>query len=222
MAKKEMENPQQEEVAQAVSAAGLWVEKNANLISWVVCAILVVVCGCIALNKYVIEPKGIEASDENAKAVNYFAAGDYQKALNGDENDCIGFAAVADKYGKYQAGKLAALYAGICEYQLGEYDEAANYLNDFDGDDLNITPAAKMLLGDTYVELGEYSKAIAAFKKAAADKNKLIAPMALKKAAIVYLEEGKKDEAKKLFEQIKNDYPQSTEAQDIDKYIYSE
>ena len=43
--------------------------------------------------------------------------------------------------------------------------------------------------------------------------------MSLKKAGIVYLEQGDKRAAKKAFEQVKADYPASTEAQDIDKYI---
>ena len=43
--------------------------------------------------------------------------------------------------------------------------------------------------------------------------------MSLKKAGIVYLHEGKNAQAKKAFEAIKANYPSSTEAQDIDKYI---
>ena len=43
--------------------------------------------------------------------------------------------------------------------------------------------------------------------------------MSLKKAGFVYLEQGNKKAAKKAFETIKNDYPTSVEAQDIEKYI---
>ena len=101
----------------------------------------------------------------------------------------------------------------------GEYETAAEYLKKFSADDLNIDPAAKQLLGDAYVELGEYSKAAKAFESAAQSGNEIIAPMSLKKAGIVYLHEGEKAKALKAFKAIKADYPQSTEAQDIDKYI---
>lgn len=220
MAKKETKEAEAiEEVQEQLSTSAQWIEKNASLISWVLCGIIIIVFGCIALNRYVFEPKNLEASNENAKAVNYFDAGQFDKALNGDEADCIGFAQIADTYKHYKAGKLAALYAGICEYKLGNYEEAAAHLSRFDADDLNISPAAKMLLGDAYVELGDYSKAIKAFDAAAASENDIIAPMALKKLGFVYCEQGNAKAAQETFGKIKNNYPQSSEAQDIDKYI---
>ncbi|MGN0226888.1 MAG: tol-pal system YbgF family protein [Paludibacteraceae bacterium] len=223
MAKKKQEfekqDEQLQEVNEALTGAGKWIEDNANLISWVVAGIAVVVMGIIAINQYVIKPHALEASNETAKAVVYFMAGDYDKALNGDDAECIGFEAIADEYNLYQQGKLAALYAGICHYEKGEYEDAARYLKKFDADDLNIDPAAHQLLGDAYVELEEYGKAAKAFEAAAASGNEIIAPMSLKKAGIVYLHEGNKAKARKAFETIKADYPTSTEAQDIDKYI---
>ena len=212
------QDEQLQEVNEALSGAGKWIEDNANLISWVVCGIAVVVMAIIAINQYVIKPKALEASNENAKAVVYFMAGDFDKALLGDEAECIGFEAIADEYHNQQ-GKLAALYAGICYFEKGEYEEAAKYLKKFDADDLTIDPAASQLLGDAYVELGEYGKAAKAFEAAADSGNELIDPMSLKKAGIVYLHEGENAKALKAFKAIKADYPASAEAQDIDKYI---
>lgn len=223
MAKKKeefvKEDEQLQEVNEALTGAGKWIEDNANLISWIICGIAVVVCGIIAINNYIIKPHALEASNENAKAVVYFMAGDFDKALNGDDAECIGFEAIADEYKFYQQGKLAALYAGICYFEKGEYEEAAHYLKKFDADDLNIDPAAHQLLGDAYVELGEYGKAVKAFEAAAESDNEMIAPMSLKKAGIVYLHEGKNAKALKAFKTIKENYPTSAEAQDIDKYI---
>ena len=102
---------------------------------------------------------------------------------------------------------------------MGEYEDATKYLKKFSAKDLTIDPAASQLLGDAYVELGEYNKAASAFEAAAKSGNELIAPMSLKKAGIVYLEQGDKRAAKKAFEQVKADYPASVEAQDIEKYI---
>jgi len=223
MAKKKEEfvkqDEQLQEVNEALTGAGKWIEDNSNLISWIVLGIAVVVMAIIAINNYVIKPKALEASNENAKAVVYFMAGDYDKALLGDDVECIGFEAIADEYSHYQEGKLAALYAGICYYEKGEYEEAAKYLKKFDADDLNIDPAAKQLLGDAYVELGEYAKAAKAFESAAESGNDIIAPMSLKKAGLVYLHEGENAKALKAFKAIKENYPTSAEAQDIDKYI---
>ena len=222
MAKKkeqfEKQDEQLQEVNEALTGAGKWIEDNANLISWIVCGIAVVVMAVIAINNYVIKPKALEASNENAKAVVYFMAGDYDKALKGDDAECIGFEAIADEYHNQQ-GELAALYAGICYFEKGEYEEAAKYLKKFDADDLNVGPAASQMLGDAYVELGEYGKAAKAFEAAAKSGNEVIAPMSLKKAGIVYLHEDQKAKALKAFKAIKANYPASAEAQDIDKYI---
>ena len=108
---------------------------------------------------------------------------------------------------------------GYIYFEKGEYETAAEYLSKFDADDLTIEPAASQLLGDAYVELEDYAKAAKAYKAAAASENELIAPMSLKKLGILYLAQEQKEEAKKAFETIKNDYPTSSEAQDIDKYI---
>lgn len=221
MAKKNFkkEDEQLQEVGEALSTTGQWIEDNSNLITWIITGIIVVVLGIIAINNYVIKPKANEASNENAKSVVYFQAGDFEKALNGDDAECIGFAETADNYRLYKTGKLAALYAGICYYQMGDYEQAAKYLKRFNAKDVNIGPAAAQLLGDAYVELQEYGKAVRAYEKAAHSENDLIAPMSWKKAGLVYLEIGDKHSAKQAFETIKAKYPQSSEASDIDKYI---
>ena len=221
MAKKKqtVEDQNLENVQEALNTTSAWIEKNQNKLTWAVTIIVAIVVGVLALNTYVIKPKAVEVSNENAKAVTYFMQGDYNKALNGDDAECVGFQTIADEYKGYQGGKLAALYAGICYYQLGQYEDAAAYLSKFSADDLTIEPAALQLLGDAYVQLEEYGKAAKAFEAAAKSGNDIIAPMSLKKAGFVHLELGNKVAAKKAFETIKADYPASTEAQDIEKYI---
>jgi len=222
MAKKEdftKQDQNLENVEEVMSTTSVWIEEHKNMLMWIVLAIVVVVGGCIAVNKYVIKPKAIEASNENAKAEVYFTAGDWQKALSGDDAECIGFEAIADEYSRYQEGELAALYAGICHYKLGEYEEAAKYLKKFSAKDLTIDPAARQLLGDAYVQMDELEKAAVAFRSAANSGNEIVAPMSLKKAGFVYLELGDKEQAKKVFEMIREQYPTSAEASDIDKYI---
>jgi len=210
---------QLENVNEALGTAGQWVENHQNMLFAVVGAIIVIVLGFMAVKKYIVEPKALEASNENAKAVEYFMQGDWEKALNGDDAECIGFLAIADDYAMYQQGELASLYAGICYYQMGQFEDAAKYLKQFSAGDVMIDPASHQLLGDAYVQMGELEKAVKAFDAAAKSENELIAPMSLKKAGLVYMELGKNAEAKKCFEQISSKYPQSQEAQDIDKFI---
>ena len=221
MARKKVTKEDQnlENVQEALNTTSAWIEKNQNKLTWAVTIIVAVVVGVLALNTYVIKPKAVEVSNENAKAVTYFMQGDWEKALNGDDAECIGFQAIADEYKMYQGGKLAALYAGVCYYQLGQYEDAAAYLSKFSANDLTIEPAALQLLGDAYVQMEEYDKAAKAFEAAAKSGNDLIAPMSLMKAGKVYLELGNNAAAKKAFETVKAQYPTSAEAQDADKYI---
>ena len=221
MAKKDFKKEEQnlENVQEALNTTSAWIEANQNKLTWTIVAIALVVTGVLALNTYVIKPKAAEASNENAKAVVYFAQGNYELALNGDDAECIGFEAIANDNKCSQEGKLAALYAGVCYYQLGNYTAAAEYLAKFDANDLNVEPAALQLLGDAYVQMEDYAKAAKAFTAAAKSGNELIAPMSLKKLGFVQMELGNKAAAKKAFETIKSDYPTSTEAQDIEKYI---
>ena len=217
--KHTVEDQNLENVQEALNTTSVWIEKNQNKLTWAVTIIVAIVVGVLALNTYVIKPKAVEVSNENAKAVTYFMQGDWEKALNGDDAECLGFQAIADEYKCYQGGKLAALYAGICYYQMEQYEDAAAYLSKFSANDLTIEPAALQLLGDAYVQMEEYAKAVKAFEAAAKSGNDLIAPMSLKKAGLVYLELDNKAAAKKAFETIKAEYPASTEAQDIEKYI---
>lgn len=221
MAKKDFKKEEQnlENVQEALNTTSAWIEANQNKLSWGITAIVVVVLGIIALNNYVLKPKAQEASNENAKAAAYFMQGNYELALNGDDAECIGFEQIANENKCSKEGKLAALYAGVCYYQLGDYTAAAEYLAKFNANDLNIEPAALQLLGDAYVQLEDYAKAAKAFEKAAASDNEIIAPMSLKKLGFVQMELGNNNAAKVAFETIKNEYPMSAEAQDIEKYI---
>ena len=221
MAKKDFKKEEQnlENVQEALNTTSAWIEANQNKLTWAITAIVVVVLAVIAINTYVLKPKAQEANNENAKAVVYFTQGNYELALNGDEADCMGFEAIANDYKCSKAGKLAALYAGVCYYQLGDYSAAAEYLAKFSAKDLNVEPAALQLLGDAYVQLEEYNKAAKAFSVAAKSGNELIAPMSLKKLGFVQMELGNNAAALKAFETIKNEYPASMEAQDIEKYI---
>ena len=221
MAKKDFKKEEQnlENVQEALNTTSAWIEANQNKLTWAITAIVVVVLAVIAINTYVLKPKAQEANNENAKAVVYFTQGNYELALNGDEADCMGFEAIANDYKCSKAGKLAALYAGVCYYQLGDYSAAAEYLAKFSAKDLNIEPAALQLLGDAYVQLEEYNKAAKAFSVAAKSGNELIAPMSLKKLGFVQMELGNNAAALKAFETIKNEYPASMEEKKKKKYI---
>ena len=82
------------------------------------------------------------ASTDMAKAQEYFAEAimsndsvAFQKALKGDSINA-GFLTVIENDGSGKVSNLAKLYAGICYARLGNLQEAANYLEQFDGKDV--------------------------------------------------------------------------------------
>ena len=93
--------------------------------------------------------------------------------------------------------------------------------------DQTISPASQMALGDIYANNNQNDKAVEYFKKAAEMANSQamdninlsIAPLALKKAGIILESINKKDDALKIYEEIKKNYINSPISQDIDKYI---
>ena len=116
MAKKDFKKEEQnlENVQEALNTTSAWIEANQNKLLIAVGIVVVAVAAIILVNTKVFKPKAVVASNETATAVAYFAQGNYELALNGDDAECIGFEAIANENKCSQEGKLAALYAGVC------------------------------------------------------------------------------------------------------------
>jgi predicted negative regulator of RcsB-dependent stress response len=186
-----------------------------------VVAIVVIIGGAVLYKTYISEPNEQKASTAIAKGQDYFAQGLFQQALAGDSAGFKGFAKLADEYSSTDAGNLANLYAGLCNAQLGKWDEAAKYLEKYDGaDDQMISPVAEGALGNVYAHLNQLDKAVSHLKKAAekADNNSL-SPTFLVQAGEILESQGKADEALKLYKQVKEKYFNSMMYSRIDEYI---
>lgn len=198
--------------------------KYKNVVIGVLVALLVCVCGGFFYKSYT-QKQFASASTEISKAQEYFSMAVmndddalYAKALNGDSIEA-GFLAFVDKGG--QVGNLANLYAGLCYAHLGDMQQAASYLEKFDAaDDEMISPAAIGALADVKATLNQLDEAAALFVKAAEKaENNTLSPMFLVKAGEIYENQGKKEEALKVYEQVKAKYPNSPANRTIDAYI---
>lgn len=186
-----------------------------------VIALIVIIAGVIVYNTYVKAPREDKANTALAKGQDYFAAEQYDKALNGDGAGFAGFVSIASDYSSTDAGNLANLYTGLCYAHLNKWTEAANYLEKYDGQgDQMISPAAIGALGNAYAHLNQLDKAVDVLKKAAAKAdNNTLSPVYLIQAGEILEKQGKKDEALKLYQEIKDKYFNSMQYQTIDKYI---
>lgn len=210
------ENVEAANVVEAISKTEMFLNENKKTIITVVCALAVVCVAVIGYVKFVHQPAVVEAQGQMALAEENFRTGDFELALNGDGN-VLGFAQIAQEYGS-KAGKSVNFYAGVCELQLGNYEEAIKYLEAYKGKDEVLAARATACIGDAYVGLEDYSKALGYFEKAAQTENMLAAGYLLK-AGIVAEQLGENAKALSFYKKIKDQYPQSMEGYDIDKYI---
>ncbi len=214
---KEIKNPNAEAVVEAVSKTEQFFNKNGKTLS-IICAAIVVACaGVFCWHKFVHQPKVAEAQGQMALAEENFRNGDYELALNGDGN-VLGFVQVLDEYGT-KAGKSVNFYAGVCELQLGNWESAIKYLQAYNGKDDILAARAKACIGDAYTGLEDYNKALGYFEQAAAVVDNMFAATYLLKAGLVAEKLGDNAKALSYYKKIKDQYPQSMEAYDIDKYI---
>lgn len=195
-----------------------------------VVAVIVIVAGFFVYKAYVAGPREEKASTALAKGQEYFNAEQFDKALNGDGAGFAGFAKIATDFSGTDAANLANLYAGICYANLNKWQEAVASLEKFSTkSDAMVSPAATSALADAYVQTDNIDKAIATLKKAAEmadskaadDANNSLSPTFLIKAGELLESQNKKDEALKIYQDIKKKYVNSVVVQrsEIDKYI---
>lgn len=220
MSKKEgKKHDELESVEHVLTTSEAFIEKYQKQILFAVGAVVLVVLFALSFRNFYLEPREIAAENEMYKSQTFFAVDSFRVALEGDGVESIGFKEIVSEYGITASGNLAAAYAGICYYKLEQYDNAIKYLSQFDGDDTYFTASVIGLIGDSYVELGETSKAVSYFDKAAKLNNEIMTPIYLKKAGLVYESLNQPAKAEKKYVEIKEKYPRSQEASDIEKYI---
>ena len=207
----------QENIEQTVSATEQFYNENKKAIWCCVIALLVIGLGILAYNKFIYQPKCVEAMQQCYPAEMSFQAGEYELALNGDGNN-LGFADIIADYGT-KAGKAVYLYAGICELELGNNEEALSYLKKYNGKEPILAARAKACEGDAYVALGDYEAAVRSYKAAVNVADNVFAAGYLLKEGSALEALGRKEEALACYKTIEEKYPQSLEAYDIAKYI---
>jgi len=197
-----------------------FLHKYQHYILYVAAGVVVLIGAFFAFKFLYLHPLQEEAMEELYRAELQFEQDSFARALEDPGAGYKGFIDIADDYSMTKAGNLANYYAGISYLNLGRFDAAIVYLNDYKPAG-EFTPIMKYgALGDAYSELGETDKAIAAYKKAiASEDNEFLTPYYMKKLAMYYRSLVKTTEAESIFKELKDKYPTSTMAQDVEKYL---
>jgi tetratricopeptide (TPR) repeat protein len=217
--KEEKKHDELENVEHVLTTSEAFIEKYQKQIIFGVGTVVLVVLVALSINNFYLKPREVSAQNEMFKAQAAFATDSFKVALEGKGVESMGFKEIASEYSFTSSGNLAYAYAGICYYKLGQYDDAIKSLSQFDGKDNYFKTSITGLIGDCYVEKNEMTKAISYFEKAADANNSILSPVYLKKAGLVYESLKQLEEADKQYTTIKETYPKSPEASDIDKYI---
>lgn len=223
---KEVEAEDIEEVEERLLTEDFFA-KYKNIIYGVIALILI---GAIA---FVFLETQKKAGNEKAvaemfRSVQYFEADSFQLALDGRLGQFDGLLYIADEYGSTDAGNLARYYAGISYLRLAGQDssstnleEGISYLKSFDKGDNLLSVSANMALGFAHEDLSDPEEAATYFERAASavGANDQTTPDMLFHAGRNYEASGQASKAFKLYTRIKKEFPTSTTAATIDKYI---
>ncbi len=217
MAKRKNESARTtlEEVNESLTGAAQRIEENKKYIYYALGAAAVIVLLVAAYIFGVRNPNLQRAKDDIAKADMAYMQGDTVNALKEYEK-------VFDTYSNKPAER-AAFNAAIILYQQGKNKEAADYLEKYDPEGNMVGPASQSLLGDCYVNLKQYDKAIAAFDRAVklSGDNVFYTPTFMIKKATVLHEQKKYADEAAIYQVIKDKYMQYTQAYQfsVDKYL---
>jgi tetratricopeptide (TPR) repeat protein len=195
------------------------VEKYQNVILGVVLGLVVLVGGYILYQNVILAPKEKSAAEAMFQAQFQFERDSFARALANPGGGYEGFLDIIDNYSGTNAANGAHYYSAVSYLHLNEFDEALYHINKFDADG-TITQIMKHgITGDIYSERSEWDEAVKAYKKATSYDNELLTPYYLNKLALLQDKEGMKEEARKTFEKIATDYPESAEANEATKYL---
>lgn len=193
-------------------------DENPKIVTIALAVVVILVAGFFGY-RYMISQQNEEALSDLFLAEKYFEMDSTDLALKGSK-EFKGLEEIVEEYGATKAGQRAALMAGIVYLKKGKFEEAIDYLKQYDGDDFLYKARAKALIGDAYMELGQFEDAANYYSKAAdIYPNEQFTPRYLIKLGFAL--EANKDyaSAAKAYERITKEYPKSSDFQDARKYL---
>ncbi|HTR82036.1 MAG TPA: tetratricopeptide repeat protein [Bacteroidota bacterium] len=200
--------------------AQTWYDENKKRIS-AVGGVLIVAALALWFYSNNMREGNERATTDLAKVYSFYDNGQYLIAINGiPERNIAGLQSIVDNYGSTATGNLAKFYLADSYYNTQDYDKALKYFNDFSGNSSLLQNSATAGIAACYEAKGEYKKAAENYEKAGLENSD--DPNAadnLVNAARDYAKSGDKDRAIDLLKRVKKDYPTSTAARDVDRYI---
>ena len=220
MAKKNNKTEDQfAQIEETLSKTEQYIEDNQKNLLTIVGTIVLIIALFIGYQNLYIAPMEKEAQSEMFMAELYFQKDSFNLALQGD-GQYLGFIDIANEYSFTKAGSLANYYSGLAYLNLGDFENAIEYLDDFSSDDILLSTLALGCIGDAYMELADTDNALSYYEDAAEkNTNEFTTPKYMLKQAIIHEINGDVAAALVLYKGIEADYKTSLEGNGIEKYI---
>lgn len=218
------------ETNEAVEKAKDFWAKFSKPIIYLGSAVILVIGGWYGYKKFIKEPNEEKAAEMIFPAETLFDKMSQQSGftkdsinlvLNGGNGVTAGVLKVISSYGGTDAGNRARYIAGACYLHNKDFNNAIKQLKDFSTSATQVQSLAFSMLGDANAELKKTDEALDYYKKATTvnAKDEFITGEALFKAASYAETIGKTTEAIDMYKRIRDEFPRSSHANDIDKYL---
>lgn len=195
------------------------VENQAKLLIGVAAVALVIVAIVLFSNKRAKDNE--TAITLLSKVIPLYESGSYKEAIEGQTTtNTIGLKKIVDDYGSTETGNTAKIYLANSYLLTNKSDAAYEMYDDYSGSNSLFKATALAGKAGCLETKKEYDKAADLYTDAAkvSDTNPANADYLLR-AGVDYLQLGKKEEAKSLFDIIRKDYKTSAAFYELDRYL---
>lgn len=218
--KRVKEELEQDILLDTFSKAQSFYDRNKSKITGAAIALIILIGGAVGYYYYASAQEE-EAQQLMGSATQAYLQENYEEALTGSQAEfTVGFEQIINNYSITDAANLAHYYAAICEYKLGNPQEALNYIEGYSVPDGIMGVGALSFHGLLHTELGNHAEAAEMYVKAAEwDQNDSTTPYNYLQAAKAYHDAGNTVEAHNYAELIVDNYDDSSEVTEAQKLI---
>jgi tetratricopeptide (TPR) repeat protein len=161
-----------------------------------------------------------EAEIKLSAVITLYEQGKYKETIEGDPaQNVMGLREIVDNYGSTESGETARLYLGNSLFNLQDYDNALKSFEDYSGNSDIIKASCLSGIGAVYEAKGDLRKAAEYFEKSTQiNKTLVINQENLFYAIRSYTQAGDKENARRVYSLLKNDYPKSRYINDSKRF----
>lgn len=197
-----------------------YIQQNTNKVLMYVGAFALVIVAVILFLNF-RSAKNEEAGLLLSRVIELYDQGAYLEAIEGKQGtNIVGLKKIVEDYGSTENGETAKIYLANSYAFLGQYEKAFELYKDYGGSNDIFKAAALAGQAGYYASRDDYKRAADLYKKAAnVSKVNPSRPDYLFRAGVNYFKAGQKDEAKVLFQIVRDDYKTSLAFPQVDRYF---